>query len=246
MRVFAKAALFACLLAASQAQAANYGTCLIDNLKGVKNAQATNAALKMCKQKYPDQYFEVQRGSERSTFGYSTPEQCVLGSARDIASTQAANLVRQACDCLYTPPRDKYDMCQRFQLPVDLAAQYDLRTPEMQLKVERHYRKLFSRHPNAWEIMNTDMFWSWIEAKKPDRARTLMQGDVDQVDELFAQYKAARAAAGLSATSNGPNTFDPSTARLISSPQPTQASSSEFDPSTARLVSEPAKASARQ
>ncbi|MFG5777981.1 hypothetical protein ACFIQF_12980 [Comamonas sp. J-3] len=220
MRVFAKAALLACLLAASQAQAANYGTCLIDNLKGVKNAQATNAALKMCKQKYPDQYYEVQRGSERSTFGYSTPEQCVLGSARDITSTQAANLVRQACDCLYTPPRDKYDMCQRFQLPADLASLYDLRTPQMQLKVETHYRKLFAIHPNAYDIMSSEVFWPWVQASQ-DRARTLLQGDVEQVSTLFDQYKQERVKAGLLFTSNesarGPGNFDPSRAVPVES-----------------------------
>lgn len=204
MRVYLKATLIACTLFASQAHAANYGTCLIDNLKGVKNAQATNAAVSMCKQQYPDQYYVVQRGSSRSAFGYSKPEQCVLGAARDISWAPAAMIVRQACDCLYTAPRDKYDMCQRFQLPADLASQYDLRTPEMQLKVETHYRKLFGIHPDAYEIMSSEVFWPWVQETQ-DRARTLLQGDLQQVSTLFSQYKTERAKAGLSLTKPLPN-----------------------------------------
>lgn len=49
----------------SQALAADYATCLLDKLPGVKNAPAHAAALNLCAQQHPDKFFEVRRGSGR-------------------------------------------------------------------------------------------------------------------------------------------------------------------------------------
>lgn len=43
--------------------AADYATCLLDKLPGVKNAPAHAAALNLCAQQHPDKFFEVRRGS---------------------------------------------------------------------------------------------------------------------------------------------------------------------------------------
>ncbi|XJC76764.1 hypothetical protein ACHFCA_10560 [Delftia tsuruhatensis] len=45
------------------ALAADYATCLLDKLPGVKNAPAHAAALNLCAQQHPDRFFEVRRGS---------------------------------------------------------------------------------------------------------------------------------------------------------------------------------------
>ncbi|MDR0225678.1 MAG: hypothetical protein LBI66_04605 [Burkholderiaceae bacterium] len=45
--------------------AADYATCLLDKLPGVKNAPAHAAALNLCAQQHPDKFFEVRRGSGR-------------------------------------------------------------------------------------------------------------------------------------------------------------------------------------
>lgn len=45
--------------------AADYATCLLDKLPGVKNAPAHAAALNLCAQQHPDKFFEVRCGSGR-------------------------------------------------------------------------------------------------------------------------------------------------------------------------------------
>lgn len=67
----------------SQALAADYATCLLDNLPGVKNGPAHAAALNLCGSKYPDRFFDVRRGSGRGLLGPKSPEQCTLDKARD-------------------------------------------------------------------------------------------------------------------------------------------------------------------
>ena len=47
----------------SPAFAADYATCLLNKLPGVKNAPAHAAALNLCSQQHPDKFFEVRRGS---------------------------------------------------------------------------------------------------------------------------------------------------------------------------------------
>lgn len=56
--LIAQLAGFAC-----SAFAADYATCLLDKLPGVKNAPAHAAALNLCAQQHPDKFFEVRRGS---------------------------------------------------------------------------------------------------------------------------------------------------------------------------------------
>lgn len=82
-----KRLLIATALAAlgTPALAADYATCLLDNLPGVKNGPAHAAALNLCGSKYPDRFFEVRRGSGRGLLGPKSPEQCTLDKARDTA-----------------------------------------------------------------------------------------------------------------------------------------------------------------
>jgi hypothetical protein len=65
-------------VASSYASAADYATCLLDKLPGVKNAPAHAAALNLCAQQHPDKFFEVRRGSGRGLLGPKSPEQCTL------------------------------------------------------------------------------------------------------------------------------------------------------------------------
>lgn len=65
-----RATLFAAgLFVAGPALAADYATCLLDKLPGVKNASAHAAALNLCAQQHPDKFFEVRRGSGRGLLG---------------------------------------------------------------------------------------------------------------------------------------------------------------------------------
>lgn len=77
--------LVLCFAAAGPALAADYATCLLDKLPGVKNAPAHAAALNLCAQQHPDKFFEVRRGSGRGLLGPKSPEQCTLDNAGDTA-----------------------------------------------------------------------------------------------------------------------------------------------------------------
>jgi len=57
-----KVACSAVLAIAAPAFAADYATCLLDKLPGVKNAPSHAAALNLCAQQHPDKFFEVRRG----------------------------------------------------------------------------------------------------------------------------------------------------------------------------------------
>ena len=105
---------------------ADYATCLLDNLPGVKNGPAHAAALNLCGSKYPDRFFEVRRGSGRGLLGPKSPEQCTLDKARDTSWQPAAGMIMRACGCLYTPSAGPTDMCERYPLSAEIRAQHPL------------------------------------------------------------------------------------------------------------------------
>lgn len=85
------------------AQAANYATCLLDNLPGVRNGSAHAAALTMCEQKYPRRFFEIQKGSGRSILNRQTAAECTLAKGRDTSYAFSAGMIQKSCECLYGP-----------------------------------------------------------------------------------------------------------------------------------------------
>lgn len=184
---------------ASSAYAGNYATCLLDNLPGVKSGPATTAAINVCAQKFPDKYYDIERGSGRGILGYSSAEQCTLAKSKDTPWQPAARVIKQSCDCLYGVSSSKFDMCEQYRLPPDLATQYDLSTTEKIYAVGKHYREVLRSHPDAYQIMHTDPFWKWM-ASDDGRGMTLMYGTPAQVVKLFAHYKSDRKANGLPVT----------------------------------------------
>lgn len=196
---FIFAALIA--LATPAAWAGNYATCILDKMPGVKNGPAYAAVVSLCAQQHPDAYYSIRRGDGLGVLGPKSADACTADKARDTSWQAAAGQILRACSCLYSPGTGKFDMCDRYNLPSDLAAQYDMTKPEMAYKVETHYRNLSKIHPDWYEIMSAEVFWPWIHASK-DRERTLLQGSTDQVARLYDRYKADRAQRGLSTTSN--------------------------------------------
>lgn len=188
MHILLKAGAALLLTAASSAYAGNYATCLLDNLPGIKNSPATAAAINICRQKFPGQYYEIARGAGRGLLGYSSPEQCTLAKSKDTPWQPAAGMIKRSCDCLYTAPASKYDFCERYELPRQLAEKLDMSTPQKALIAETHYRKVFTAHPNGWAILNTDAFWNWMQ-ENTDRYLVFMHGNTDQVIRLFDAYK---------------------------------------------------------
>lgn len=177
--------------AAKTAFAADYATCLLDKLPGVKNAPAHAAALNLCAQQHPDKFFEVRRGSGRGILGPKSPEQCTLDKARDTAWQPAAGMIMRACGCLYTPSAGPTDMCERYPLSAEIRAQHPLvKTDADLLKLETHYRKIYAAHPDADALFARKDFWAWVTQDKA-REQALTKGSTADVVRVLGDFKSS-------------------------------------------------------
>lgn len=169
--------------------AADYATCLLDNLPGVKNGPAHAAALNLCGSKYPDRFFDVRRGSGRGLLGPKSPEQCTLDKARDTSWQPAAGMIMRACGCLYTPSAGPTDMCERYPLSAEIRAQHPLvKTDAELLKLETHYRKIYAAHPDADALFARKDFWAWVTQDK-GRENAIIKGSTDTVIRTMSDFK---------------------------------------------------------
>lgn len=172
------------------ALAADYATCLLDNLPGVKNGPAHAAALNLCGSKYPDRFFEVRRGSGRGLLGPKSPEQCTLDKARDTSWQPAAGMIMRACGCLYTPSAGPTDMCERYPLSAEIRAQHPaVKTDADLLRLEGHYRRIYTAHPDADALFQSRGFWSWV-TKDKERESTLIKGSTASIIAMINEFKA--------------------------------------------------------
>ena len=179
------------LLFAGSAFSADYATCLLDKLPGVKNAPAHAAALNLCAQQHPDKFFEVRRGSGRGLLAPKSPEQCTLDKARDTAWQPAAGMIMRACGCLYTPSAGPTDMCERYPLSAEIRAQHPLvKTDAELLKLETHYRKIYTAHPDADALFGRKDFWAWVTQDK-GREQALTKGSTADVVRVLGDFKSS-------------------------------------------------------
>lgn len=92
----------ALLAVAPAALAENFAECLLENLPGVKNQPAANAALQICKKRHPANWASVEQGSGRGFFAaYDSGYECALDIGRDTQQRQAAFLITKSCKLLY-------------------------------------------------------------------------------------------------------------------------------------------------
>lgn len=171
--------------------AADYATCLLDKLPGVKNAPAHAAALNLCAQQHPDKFFEVRRGSGRGLLGPKSPEQCTLDKARDTSWQPAAGMIMRACGCLYTPSAGPTDMCERYPLSAEIRAQHPaIKTDADLLKLETHYRKIYAAHPDADALFARKDFWAWVTQDKA-REQALTKGSTADVVRVLGEFRSS-------------------------------------------------------
>lgn len=174
--------------------AADYATCLLGKLPGVKNAPAHAAALNLCAQQHPDKFFDVRRGSGRGLLGPKSPEQCTLDKARDTSWQPAAGMIMRACGCLYSPSAGPTDMCERYPLSAEIRAQHPLvKTDAELLKLETHYRKIYTAHPDADALYQRKDFWAWVTQSKT-REDSLIKGSTESIIRVMSEFKAIGAA----------------------------------------------------
>jgi len=89
-------------LSCSPAMAGNFATCLLDNLPGTQNAAVHAAAVSMCVQQNPNRFYDIQKGSGRGFFGYSSGTECTIDKGKNTTWADSAILIGVACECLYT------------------------------------------------------------------------------------------------------------------------------------------------
>jgi len=94
--------VLALLAVAPAVLAENFAECLLDNLPGVKNQASTNAALGLCRGKFPGAWASVQQGAGRGFFAkFDSGNECAIELGRDITVRQGAFLVAKSCKLLY-------------------------------------------------------------------------------------------------------------------------------------------------
>ena len=91
-------------LVATQAQAANYATCLLDKLPGTQNDVTAHANMQVCTGKYPGGIESVSQGQGRGLLGFNSGAECTAKKAGDTRSNRAAVLIGVACRKLYDEP----------------------------------------------------------------------------------------------------------------------------------------------
>lgn len=89
------------MLAAGQAMAANYATCILDKAPGAVNDIAAQAVHQVCLKENPGGMQAVPQGSGRGLMGYSSGAECVVAKAKDTRSNQAAAMIGVSCRRLY-------------------------------------------------------------------------------------------------------------------------------------------------
>lgn len=92
------------LLTTAPAFAANYATCLLDDLPGTQNDVAAHATMQVCQGKHPGGLEAVQQGSGRGIFGYNSGAECTAKKAGETRSQRAAYMIGAACRQLYDEP----------------------------------------------------------------------------------------------------------------------------------------------
>lgn len=91
-------------LAATQAHAANYATCLLDKLPGTQNDVAAQASMQVCLDKHPGGIEVIPQGKGRGLFGFNSGAECTAKNAGETRSNRAAVLIGVACRRLYDKP----------------------------------------------------------------------------------------------------------------------------------------------
>lgn len=92
-------------------QAANYGTCILETVPGVRHQQVLRSAVRACQERYPEGLEGIKWGSGRGFFAkYKSTDECFAAEGRDTALNAAASQIFRACDRLYgeapKPPVD--------------------------------------------------------------------------------------------------------------------------------------------
>lgn len=89
---------------------ANYAECLLEKLPGTANDVAANAIWETCQAKHPGGLQVIEQGSGRGWFSFKSGAECTAKTAGDTRSRMAALGISSACNKLYDPPPEPFDL----------------------------------------------------------------------------------------------------------------------------------------
>ena len=93
------------LIAPSSCFAGNYATCLLDKMPGIENDAIAMATNKVCLDKYPGGFNNVQQGSGRGYFSYDSGAECAAKIGSKTRSLTAGRMIFASCNVLYEKPK---------------------------------------------------------------------------------------------------------------------------------------------
>lgn len=93
--------LGACTIGPSAMAASNYARCILDTMPGISNSPAMLAARDACEGQFPWRFSDIERGSGRGLFGYSSARACISKEAGSTQHSGVAMNIIAACRCLY-------------------------------------------------------------------------------------------------------------------------------------------------
>lgn len=96
-------ALAAMLLASTTHADNKFADCILDNMADVQNDPAAYAIMKLCLDRYPSGFNEMDK---RTGFfaRYSSGAACIAAKGKAAAGTVAPQRIRAACYLMYEPP----------------------------------------------------------------------------------------------------------------------------------------------
>ena len=80
-------------------------------------------------------------------------------------------------------------MCERYPLSAEIRAQHPLvKTDAELLKLETHYRRIYTAHPDVDALFARKDFWAWVTQDK-GRENAIIKGSTDTVIRTMTQFK---------------------------------------------------------
>lgn len=112
MRASTKAIMaVASILASSASWGGDFASCILDKMPEVKNGPTFAAVQRACAEEYPDRLFGIKRGAGLGLFGPKNADACIIKHAANTTFQPAAASIGAACNCLYSTPSFKGEMC---------------------------------------------------------------------------------------------------------------------------------------
>ena len=187
------------VMLATEAQASNFATCILDKMPGSANQVMHAAVFQSCSREHPLEYRGVEKGEGRGLFGFSDGNDCTIKRAAGTTFPPSAGAIARACRCLYDKPdlnSSEPAMCESPPVPWEAYAPLPAKVEPLKpaplpepTAEQKHYRAIQGAHPDANAIVDPAEFKRWLAGAGKQWQSTLERGTTEQVIAMFSAYK---------------------------------------------------------